>query len=260
MARSRLIGLSGASGLLGSAFRKELPPEIMVADTLEVSKLDIRDIQPTIVRMAAMGIDTFLHLAWPASSYDGNYRTSMANFSALEKTLAIGRACKSAGITFLGIGSTLDRFPLPGNFYSLTKFVARQVFLEDIENKRIAWVRPFHVFDGKSWPAFIHSPKEGVVEILNDLPRDFIHVSDVASGLVAVLENRLLGQVDILSGTLRRPSDLCRAMLIPFKVVSEANAAEVKGNFDSESHSCGLPRSWKPVATNNFFEGLDDRE
>lgn len=252
--------MSGSYGLLGSAFRKQLSAELVIAETLSASALDVGDIQHLIAKMADKGVDTFLHLAWPASSYDGDYRTSASNFSALEKTLAIGRACQSLGITFVGIGSALDESPVHQNSYSLTKFVARQIYLEDIEKGRITWVRPFYVFDGQTWPAFIHKPKEGVVEILDDSPRDFIHVSDVASGLIAVLQNRLLGQVDILSGTLRRPSDLCRAMLIPFKVVSEAKQDEVTGNFGSESHSSELPKSWKAVATANFFKGLDDRE
>lgn len=212
MSRSHLIGVSGLGGRLGSAFSKGMLEGLSIAQTISATNLPIEEVNLEFSRLSSQGVETFLHLGWPASTYSGNYRESKTNFVALEKTLAICRACVREGIHFIGVGSVMDKFPEIENIYSITKFVAREVLSDDIERGLITWVRPYFIFDELEWPRFAHAEVGGDVEILDNSPKDFIHLDDVAAGLEVVIRERIRGEVDLGSGVLRRPAELVTAL------------------------------------------------
>lgn len=212
MARTKLIAISGASGLLGKSFIAMLNPDIEVVHKLSFSTIKIDDIVNQIKISAESGAEYFLHLGWPASTTGDNYRISPKNFEALEKTLVAKRACNQFGISFIGLGTALDRFPFSDNTYSLTKYVTREVFLNDIKSGNITWLRPFFVFDNSYWPRFIHAEKEGPIEINDDAPRDYIYLNDVIRGIESVIRLDIKGEVDLGSQILRSPSELCSAL------------------------------------------------
>jgi nucleoside-diphosphate-sugar epimerase len=247
--------MSGSGGLLGTAFSKARIEGISISKTLGTANLPLEEIEIEFSRFGSQGIETFLHLGWPASSYPNNYRESKANFVALEKTLAIRRACEREGINFVGIGSVLDKTPSVENLYSLTKYVAREVLSDDIERGLITWVRPFFIFDEQGWPRFAHAPKEDEIEVLNDSPRDFIHLDDVIAGLAAVIREEIRGEVDLGSGVLRRPSELVAAL--GHRPIVRTNIRETASTVSSaaaspNSHLAGM---WQAKKTTEFFEG-----
>ena len=212
MARTKLIAISGASGLLGKSFIAMLSPDIEVVHKLSFSTIKIDEIVNQIKTSAESGAEYFLHLGWPASTTGDNYRISPKNFEALEKTLVAKRVCSQFGISFIGLGTALDRFPFSDNTYSLTKYVAKQVFINDITSGNITWLRPFFVFDNCYWPRFMHAEKEERIEINDDTPRDYIYLNDVIRGIESVIRLDIKGEVDLGSQILRSPSELCIAL------------------------------------------------
>ena len=254
MANSRLVVMSGSGGLLGTAFSEGVLEGISISKTLSTANLPIEEIDIEFSRFGSEGIETFLHLGWPASSHPNNYRQSKANFVALEKTLAIRRACDREGINFIGIGSVLDKTPSLENLYSITKYVAREVLSDDIERDLITWVRPFYIFDEQGWPRFAHTPEGGEIEVLNDAPRDFIHLEDVIAGLAAVIREEIRGEVDLGSGILRKPSELVAAL--GHRPIVKTKNQEIESSFNSAAASpnSALAGMWQAKKTTEFFE------
>lgn len=254
MARTALIALSGASGLLGRTIVENLTSEIGIVHKVSTSRIDIDEITNQIKYAADSGAKYFLHLGWPASSSIEDYRLSSRNFDALVKTLEIKRACIQFGISFIGVGSTVDRFPIANNIYSLTKYVARQIFLEDILEHKITWLRPFYIFNHKSWPQFIYKAGGDNIIIENNTPRDYIHITDVIRGIESVIREGICGEVDLGSQVLRKPSDLCSVLGKTFSVIQELNQAN-KAEFQAADNNEKLAKVWHASETANFFKG-----
>lgn len=256
MATTRLIAVSGSSGLIGSAFHELKSPRLSIVATAKFSHIAVSSIEGEIQRLANLGVESLLHLAWPAGSRGADYSSSRSNFLALEQTLVVKRACQKYGVGFVGVGTGVDKQLSSATEYSLAKFAAREIFLDDILSKKISWVRPFFVFDSKSWPRFVHDSDSAPIIIKDDSPRDFIHLKDVATGFQRVLLDGILGEIDLGTGILRRPSDLCRVLGKDFTVLDEKGYSESTLNASSSaSHHPALEVSWRPSQTMNFFNG-----
>ena len=218
MAVTRLIGVSGLSGLIGSELAQVISDQVHLVPSQSFSTISLDSIDSEIERLSKQGVTGFLHLAWPAASTDENYKTSLKNFGALEKTIEVKRSCDKWGVGFFGVGTGIDKSIDHDSNYSIAKFEARKAFLEDIIEKRVSWIRPHYVFNGKDWPRFIYLEGEELPLIQDNTPRDWVHIKDVASGIMKVLELDLKGEVDIGSGLLIRPSELCDALDIKFSI------------------------------------------
>ena len=256
MATNRLIAVSGSSGLIGSTFQQLTGPPLSIIATAKFSHIAVSSIEVEIQRLANLGVESLLHLAWPAGSQGADYRFSRSNFVALEQTLFVKRACQKYGVGFVGVGTGVDKQLTPATEYSLAKFAAREIFLEDILSERISWVRPFFVFDSKSWPRFVHDSEFDPIVIKDDSPRDFIHLEDVATGFLQVMLDRIMGEIDLGTGVLRRPSDLCRALGKDFIVTDDKGYSDsaLKAYPQASRHPI-LGVSWSPSQTMNFFNG-----
>lgn len=223
MAGIKLVAVSGASGLIGNAFKQNLPPDFKIVHEIKTSIIDISDITAEVEIAASKGAKDFIHLGWPASSNSENYRVSKSNFDALEKSLVLRRACEKFDVNFIAFGSPMDLSMEVDNAYSLTKYVLRQILLDDIMNQKITWLRPFYIFNDSSWPHFLHQNEPNL--IINDSPRDFIHISDVVSAIESIIRNQIRGEVDVGSQILTKPSELCRSLGKSFYV--DANFASI---------------------------------
>ena len=74
MAGIKLVAVSGASGLIGNAFKQNLPSDFKIVHEIKTSIIDISDITAEVEIAASKGAKDFIHLGWPASSNHENYR------------------------------------------------------------------------------------------------------------------------------------------------------------------------------------------
>lgn len=255
MAKVKLIAMSGLSGLIGKKFNANLSSDIKVVHTIRASTVHFSRIENEIEIAASKGAKYFLHLGWPASTTIDNYKVSLKNFDALEKTLMYKRACDKFAINFIGFGSTADRFPDSDNIYSLTKYVARQIFSRDIFENNITWVRPFHIFNQDFWPQYIHQNSNNNVLIFNDSPRDFIHINDVTRGIESVIRCDIKGKVDLASQFFRKPSELCIVLNKHFSVQGSISTTQLK-EFETSAPHVAMSKVWSAWETKDFFKGV----
>lgn len=254
MADAPIIAISGASGLFGSAFLAKYSENLQVTKSLKLKTLADVDIYKEIESISASGTQTFLHLAWPASSAKENYRFSEENFDALRKTVLLKEACFQAGINFVGIGTVVDKVSMADSHYQLAKFSCRQMFRREIEEEKIAWVRPHYVFNDDSWPSFLHSNESLPVTILNNSPRDFIHLDDVISGLFIILQRQMFGEIDLGSGWLTKPSELCEAFRKEFIIKhSGTDGVQLEASPTASPHT-RLKQHWAPTKTHALLK------
>ena len=250
MARVRLIAISGSTGLIGKTFIEKLSADLKIIHIVNSSEIEIHGIEKEIESASQKGAEYFLNLGWPASSYGASYQNSLLNFDALEKTLAFRRACEIFHIDFIGIGSVVDKTPLPKNLYSLTKYVAREIFSDAIKNRKMTWLRPYYVFNLANWPYYLHNTENKKVVINNDAPRDFIHVNDVTEAIESVIRLGIKGEIDLGSQLLKRPSEICKIMKKE-NCVPHNNSAE--NSFLISRQDLTLSQFWKPKHTLQFF-------
>jgi nucleoside-diphosphate-sugar epimerase len=261
VANVALIGVSGLSGYIGSALRRIDHPDLGLVETRPFSTISLKSIDSEIERIAKTGATGFLHLAWPASSSSDNYRMSHRNFEALEKTLAVRRACEREGIHFFGLGTCIDKGIDLNSNYSVAKYTVRQVLLKEIDGHRMTWIRPYFVFDEKRWPRFIHSEDLQRVTIEDNSPRDFIHVMDVAFGIAHVLDQGTTGEINLGSGILRRPSDICDVIGKNYLITNKSNHfLEKDSNKLTQDEPLWMGNSWQATFTSKFFGDINGRE
>jgi nucleoside-diphosphate-sugar epimerase len=249
MADATLVAISGATGLFGKAFLAKLPNEIKISGSLRLRNLSTLEIYREVEKLASIGTKSFLHLAWPASSSLGNYRTSEENFDVLQKTVILQSACLQNGVSFVGLGSVLDKVREVENYYHLTKFVCRKFFESQILDRTLTWVRPYYVFNHDSWPEFMHVNNSPIVRILNNSPRDFIHLDDIVTGLFAIIEHRIMGEVDLGSGLMTKPSDICEALGKKYRIESNPSGNLTTLNVLYAHPHLGLSEYWTPKIT-----------
>jgi nucleoside-diphosphate-sugar epimerase len=256
MADAPLVAISGASGLIGSAFMNKYSASLRVTKILKMKRLTDSQIFKEIESISAFGTKSLLHLAWPASSSSDNYRVSEDNFDALRKTILIQAACSQFGINFIGVGTILDKISSVDSYYQMTKFTCRQIFRREISEERITWVRPFFVFNNNSWPGFLHVPQNSSVRILNDSPRDFIHLDDVVSGLFTILERELRGEIDLGSRRLTKPSELCDRLGKNY-IIQNADSDEASGEYSTYATEHPLlSQHWAPTKTHALLKEI----
>jgi nucleoside-diphosphate-sugar epimerase len=249
MANAPIIAISGASGLFGSTLLAKYSKNLQVIKSLKLKTLEDAEIYKEVESISASGAQTFLHLAWPASSAKENYRFSEENFDVLRKTILLKEACFRTGINFVGIGTVVDKAGMTDIYYQLAKFSCRQMFRREIEEERITWVRPHYVFNDDSWPNFLHSDNSSPVTILNDSPRDFIHLDDVISGLFSILQQQIFGEIDLGSGWLTKPSELCEVFGKEFIIEQNGtNGVHLEASPTASPHP-RLSQHWVPTKT-----------
>jgi nucleoside-diphosphate-sugar epimerase len=212
------------------------------------------EITTVVEDLSMIGTKVVLHLGWPASSSTENYRYSAENFNALEKTIILKDSCLRNNISFIGIGSVLDEENNHENIYQQTKYICHKIFESEIHDQVITWIRPHFVFNNSNWPEFIHSKELMPIEIQDNTPRDFIHIDDVVSALYAVIQHGIRGEIDLGTGRLASPSDVCVSLAKKYRLATDSVNNTETDSFGPAQLSPSLTAHWTPTTTKALFE------
>ena len=214
--------LTGASGWIGSHVARQLVQrgDEVHAIVRENSNLRrIEDIRSSIkLHVGNFGNggdvpvepDVAIHLAWIVAP--GKYLTAPENRDCLEQSrqLLANLKCRAvfAGTVFefdTNLGTLREDSPVnPDTLYAECKDALRQ----DVEARpNSAWIRFFYLYGPgedkrRLVPSVIHSLRKGERAKVSPggQARDFLHVEDVASAVIAVADSSLSGCVNIGSG------------------------------------------------------------
>jgi nucleoside-diphosphate-sugar epimerase len=181
---------------------------------------DLRDASAVTRAISAARPELTIHLAWTAEP--GVYLHTPENVDHLAAGIALATAVAQAGCPrFVGVGTNLEyRLDLseplkedsplrPEHLYGACK-LALSVALEEIARRTsmsVAWARTFLLYGPaedprRLVPAVITSLLKGepAKTTAGEQIRDYLHVEDVASALVAIGRSTLTGPVNVASG------------------------------------------------------------
>ncbi len=173
--------------------------------------------------VAAIRPDAILHAAWEATP--GAYWNSPDNPAWTDATTALATSAREWGVRrFVGVGTSAEydwtdghceegvTAETPATPYGRAKRdAAGGVLALEREGFSAAWGRVFFLFGGNEYPSRL--VPSVALAILQQTPalcshgeqvRDFLHVEDVASALVALLESPVRGVVNVASGDAHR--------------------------------------------------------
>ena len=223
--------LTGGSGFIGRdciadllargyevhATTSRAPP---ASDGAHWHRTDLLNSGETELLLAAVRPDSLLHLAWYAEH--GLFWQALENLDWVRASIALLRAFIAHGghrAVFAGSCAEYDwtdghcqedSTPLrPQGLYGVSKHAFRLIAEEAARRAGIgcAWGRIFFLYGpderpGRLVPSVVRSQlrNERFVCSGGDLRRDYLHVTDVASALVALLDSPLEGAVNIGSG------------------------------------------------------------
>ncbi len=195
---------------------------------LTVVELDLaRDENALAALLEASRPDQVVHLAWYADPRD--YLTSKENLRSLDATVRLAERAFGAGCRKLvGVGTCLEyaiaHRPVvesdaadPGSLYASAKLGAWLVVraLAAQAGAEVAWARVFHLYGpgenpSRLVPSVLASLRAGreIGVTAGAQVRDYLHVADVASGIVALCEQGAIGVHNVCSGTPRPLRDV----------------------------------------------------
>lgn len=168
---------------------------------------DLMDVQTVDALLAAVRPTHLLHLAWDAS--DADYRSSRKNLDWLVESSMLARTFRANGGMRAVFAGTCAEYDRHASLYAASKAALTDSVsaFARADGWRFAWGRIFWAYGPHGAP---HRLVPYVIErLLAGEPahcspgaqvRDFVHVGDVASGLLALLESELEGPVDIGTG------------------------------------------------------------
>jgi nucleoside-diphosphate-sugar epimerase len=235
--------VTGAKGFIGSEVVRTLIEGRHQVIALDRADASARRLAPWIERIEQVGVDlddapavaalldrvqpeAIIHLAWYADPAD--YLVSHANLASMTATVRLIEAALVAGCRKLVLtGSCVEYRPLdrtlreadpiePTTLYGACKHAAWLVAkaLAEAAGAELAWARIFHLHGpGENpkrliqWVASELRQGRAVELTEGNQVRDHLHVTDVASGLVALLSSGASGPYNICSGepvTLKR--------------------------------------------------------
>ncbi len=228
--------LTGAGGFIGSQVARQLvasgdqvvamlrPGEstARLADVLgrlEVRTLDLADTAAVTALVAETRPEACVHPAWNAEP--GKYLHSRENLRLVEASHRLAEALADHGCRrFVGVGTNAEydtsygylseRTPTaPTYLYSACKLGLSHSLaqLGLLTGMQVAWARLFYLYGPWEDPRRLVSSVARALLAGQEAPcssgtqvRDFLHVADVAAGLVAVLRSAVTGAVNIGSG------------------------------------------------------------
>jgi len=237
------ILITGAGGFIGSHVTRLLVRqghEVHATILGEHDTVRIRDLLPRLrvipcnlenaaerdACLDAVRPELCIHLAWYA--VPGKYLNALENFGSLDATLSLARTLAALGCRrFVGIGTCFEyehagkilseTSPAkPRSLYAACKLAAALVLEQfaRLTPMQIAWVRLFYQYGPdeapqRLMPYAITTLLKGQTLKLTpgEQVRDFLHIEDVASGIVAAAQSALTGVVNVASGQpVRRPA------------------------------------------------------
>jgi nucleoside-diphosphate-sugar epimerase len=182
--------------------------------------------------VAAARPSHLLHLAWYAEH--GRYWTAPENVQWVEATLALFRAFAGGDGERAVLAGTSAEYDWshgfcsehvtprrPATLYGVAKDAAHRVVRAAAEQAgvELAWGRVFFLYGPHEHPERLVSSVARALLAGRPAPvssgvqvRDFMHVADVASGFVALLESDVAGPVNVASGDPVRIRDVVTAI------------------------------------------------
>ena len=245
------VGITGSSGLIGGRLLcrgRNQYRFLRLAGFTTASRPQIADY---VAEVKNQGAESILHLAWPASSTPG-YGQSTQNFEAILKTIFLAEECERLALPLYAVGSGADDRLDSKNWYVSAKHITKSLISDRISDGSVTWIRPFHVFDGHSWPKYLQGLPAENIEIQDNRKRDFIHLDDVVEAIIVSLDNSIRGSIDVGTGKLRRPSSLIKAFGGKFKLAKGSLIRE-DDDFPRAILRQDLLDAWSPKYTNRLF-------
>ena len=187
----------------------------------EHHRRDLLDRQQSRALIQTLKPDVILHIAWYAEH--GKFWNAAENLDWVGATLELVRALHAAGGTrFVGVGSCAEyawggdenlseaaSALEPSTLYGVAKDATRRVLESFAESTDLdwAWARLFLMYGGgeartRLFPS-IALPLlrgENAQSSAGDQLRDFLHVDDVARGIVLVALSDVKGPINVASG------------------------------------------------------------
>lgn len=183
-------------------------------------QVDLLNREAAIDLVASVRASHLLHLAWYVNPVD--YWSSPKNFKWVRGTLDMLDAFREAGGEHIIAAGTCAEYdwnygycreyvtPLaPTTVYGRCKHSLRQLLevYGEIHGMRIAWGRLFYLYGpheapGRLVPYVANALLKGADALCThgNQVRDFLHVEDVASAFVALVDSMVAGPVNISSG------------------------------------------------------------
>lgn len=252
--------MSGATGLIGSSVLEAWSATDTELVTVGRSEVDILDPGALATFVKRMAPDSVLHLAWSAGGTAG-YREAPENDQWVTISREVATVCLDSGIRFIGTGTVLDDAEDRedgSDRYARSKRTLRAELGDALAAGRVTWLRPFYVFDPQRHrPGVLRAARDASttdqpVRLLSpDSAHDFVHVSDVARAIEAVVTHEVKGVVDIGSGTTHRVADLVTRAGYAWV---PADSTEDPEHDDRTAHLEPLVTTgWAPTHTERFF-------
>jgi nucleoside-diphosphate-sugar epimerase len=246
----------GAGGFIGGHLVYALTQDVGADFEIVKVKTNLQDQDSTINEVVHHNPEIVIQLGWAASSTP-NYRNEESNRLWSGFTVALAIACQESKLNFIGIGSEVETYVDPKDLYSVAK---RETYLKlrnAISGNTITWIRPGYVFDEicespNVVKEICESLRNGIQPRLDepDAGHDFIHIRDVVSGVIAIIQGSGFGLYELGSGKLRKVSELSSALGCEIPIAEESG-------FSSKTRISEITRikklGWHPTHTELFF-------
>lgn len=190
-----------------------------VREKTELRELSLEDVDAVGKLIRAVAPNAVLHLAWYANPTD--YLSSVRNLDSLRATVTFAHAALANDCPrFVGVGTCLEYAPSvtahretdatdPTSLYASAKLGAWLAVraLSAQLGVQAAWARLFHLHGPGEHPARLIPTVRAALRAGRPVDltggeqvRDYLHVADVAAGLLRIAESEALGVVNVCSG------------------------------------------------------------
>lgn len=201
------IAITGYTGLLGSYFYKKYKKQYQLIKV----KYNFKNRKKIINYLKGKKIDAFLHLGALGRNlsknkekiYDTNYlivKDLLQNINVKHFIFASSSHVYKNSISLINENYVLK----PNNYYGKAKLLSEKEIIKS--KKKYSILRIFNMYGknqrrGYIIPDLISKLNAGRKYCLENVVRDFVHVSDVASALDFVIRNKIFGIYNISTGT-----------------------------------------------------------
>ncbi len=202
-----------------------------------------------------------LHLAWSTTAND-HYHEGSSHAVWTEESLKFMNECLRRKIWFIATGSAVDAKDdkTSATPYACAKRELRSVVEASQELGNVTLLRPQYIVSiederPRVVREYLRSRSKETFELSNpSVELDFIHVSDVASGIKVVIDNGVMGTVDLGSGSLHKVSELISAVEISRSGRSINTVPINPSSRTSATRSEALiGLGWTPIHTHKLF-------